>query len=68
MQPNHVRQQFRRRMLEMGMSQRKAALVSGISNHQINRFLNGRINLSLENLLKFAEALDCDLILTPKVP
>jgi transcriptional regulator with XRE-family HTH domain len=52
----------RRRMSDLGFTQKQLAEVLGCSQQHISVLLNGRVNMTLETLAKLEQALDFDLI------
>ena len=52
----------RRRMNDLGLTQKQLADSLGCSQQHISVLLNGRVNMTLETLAKLEKALDFDLI------
>lgn len=52
----------RRRMSDLGATQKQLAEAIGCSQQHISVLLNGRVNMTLETLAKLEQALDLDLI------
>ena len=52
----------RRRMQDLGMTQKQLAEAIGCSQQHVSILLNGKVNMTLETLAKLEKALDFDLI------
>ncbi|MBR5255428.1 MAG: helix-turn-helix transcriptional regulator [Bacteroidales bacterium] len=52
----------RRRMQELGMTQKQLAEALGCSQQHVSVLLNGKVNMTLETLAKLENALQFDLI------
>ena len=52
----------RRRMQELGMTQKQLAEALGCSQQHVSVLLNGKVNMTLETLAKLENALQLDLI------
>lgn len=52
----------RRRMQELGMTQKKMAEALGCTQQHVSMLLNGKVNMTLETLAKLENALQFDLI------
>lgn len=52
----------RRRMSDLGLTQKQLAESLGCTQQHVSILLNGRVNMTLETLAKLEQALDFDLI------
>lgn len=57
-----IAMRVRRRMEELGMTQKQLADVMGCTQQHVSILLNGRVNMTLETMAKLESALQFDLL------
>lgn len=57
---------IRRARVNRGLSQRKLAARTGLTQAHLSRFESGQVDMTLSRYLELARALDFDLLLVPR--
>ena len=58
----NIEDQFRKAILQSGMTRYRLSKLSGVTNSQLSLFVRGKRSLTLESAAKIAQVLEIELI------